>query len=86
MTAFAGSITVPIASSSSDRQPTSVNPVIATFDGGPGDAMGNLLAPICFAIAIPRRIEGGAENVLGVIRQMMPDGRWQIIVGRVGHA
>ena len=68
------------------RDPAVIVFHIASFDGGPGDAMRGLLLPrIAFMCAVGV-VEGGAKYILRVLRQMSLQAPWQIGVACVWHA
>src|SRR3546814_6596426 len=71
--------------SSDLRYPAVAILAITVLDGGPGDAVGGFLLPRVADMALPGGIEGGAENLLRMLRQMVADRIRQIAVAAVGH-
>src|SRR3546814_21044523 len=66
--------------SSDLRYPAVAILAITVLDGGPGDAVGGFLLPRVADMALPGGIEGGAENLLRMLRQMVADRIRQIAV------
>jgi hypothetical protein len=86
---FDGSLRGPdaIHRSPPDSHPPSMLLAVALFHSRPRDAECNFLASVRFllGIAVPRRIEGTPEYVLGVLRQSPSNRRWQVLNRCVGH-
>src|SRR5581483_9882993 len=68
------------------RHPSVAQLAVALLHRCPGDAVGDLLDALGLACAVllPRTVEGIAEDVLGVGRQMQPNPRRQVGVGGIG--
>jgi hypothetical protein len=69
-----------------DPNPIAADLAIALLDGGPCDAMGDLLTPRAgIGVGLPSMIEGFAEYALRMVRQVHAHAEPNVRVDLVGH-
>ena len=61
------------------RQPFVTCFHVASLNGGPGDAMCDLLTTWIGGIFLPRVVESFAEDILSVLGKVLPHRHWQIV-------
>jgi hypothetical protein len=65
--------------------PTAIPFQISPLYGRPGNAVGNFLPARIIAMGFESLVEGGPENILGVIGQMRSHGAGQVGIRCIGH-